>query len=103
MLETWEIMERAKVDAWVASAVQDIEGYLLSQGSPGLVGKRLALGCATLIQKSFETRGDMMNTVTITTEEYESLLADYRVLVALQNAGVDNWEGYDFAMGELDD
>jgi hypothetical protein len=39
--------------------------------------------------------------VTITTEEYESLLADSRMLVALQNAGVDNWEGYEFAMEDI--
>ena len=36
-------------------------------------------------------------TVTITKEEYESLLQDRKWLEALEGAGVDNWEGYDFA------
>ena len=44
-----------------------------------------------------------MSRVTIPTEEYEALLADSRLLVALQNAGVDNWEGYEFAMEALDE
>jgi len=36
-------------------------------------------------------------TVTISKEEYESLLEDRKWLQALEGAGVDNWEGYDFA------
>jgi len=40
-------------------------------------------------------------TVTITVDEYERLLEDSRILLALQGAGVDNWEGYDYAMAEL--
>jgi len=43
-----------------------------------------------------------MSKVTITTEEYEALLADSKLLQALQNAGVDNWEGYEFAREEMD-
>ena len=43
-----------------------------------------------------------MSSVTIPTKEYEALLADSRMLVALQNAGVDNWEGYEFAMKVFD-
>ncbi len=39
-----------------------------------------------------------MDEVTITREQYETLLHDSRVLQALQAGGVDNWEGYDFAM-----
>lgn len=35
--------------------------------------------------------------VTITKKEYESLKEDSKWLEALQRAGVDNWEGYDFA------
>jgi hypothetical protein len=35
--------------------------------------------------------------ITITKKEYESLLEDAKWLRALENAGVDNWEGYDFA------
>ena len=36
-------------------------------------------------------------TVTITKQEYESLLQDRKWLEALEGAGVDNWEGYDYA------
>lgn len=36
-------------------------------------------------------------TITILVEEYESLQEDSKFLTALENAGVDNWEGYDFA------
>lgn len=37
-------------------------------------------------------------TVTIATEEYEELLDASDKLAALQDAGVDNWEGYAEAM-----
>jgi hypothetical protein len=40
----------------------------------------------------------MKETVTISKEEYESLLEDSNKLLALEGAGVDNWEGYDEAM-----
>lgn len=41
---------------------------------------------------------DPADTVTISREEYESLLEDARFLGALEGAGVDNWDGYDFAL-----
>ena len=34
-----------------------------------------------------------METVTITQQEHDSLLKDRRWLYALEDAGVDNWEG----------
>ena len=37
-------------------------------------------------------------TVTISKEEYESLLEDQHMLQCLQAAGVDNWDGYDLAI-----
>ena len=40
----------------------------------------------------------MKETVTISKEEYESLLEDSDKLLALEGAGVDNWSGYDEAM-----
>ncbi len=40
----------------------------------------------------------MENKVTITTEEYDRLLEAENKLDALEVAGVDNWEGYEFAM-----
>ena len=36
-------------------------------------------------------------TVTLTKAEYDELLEDSAFLLDLQGAGVDNWEGYDFA------
>lgn len=39
----------------------------------------------------------MTETVTITKEEYQSLLDDQLWLNCLENAGVDNWSGYDYA------
>ncbi|MEX3935066.1 hypothetical protein AB4Y32_25290 [Paraburkholderia phymatum] len=39
----------------------------------------------------------MSDTVTISREEYEELKAAQSWLDALESAGVDNWEGIDFA------
>lgn len=39
----------------------------------------------------------MTDTVTISREEYEDLLRDSAFLQALEDAGVDNWSGYDNA------
>lgn len=36
--------------------------------------------------------------VYISKERYKELLNSEKKLVALENAGVDNWEGYDYAM-----
>lgn len=36
--------------------------------------------------------------VTITEEQYNKLVEDSEMLQKLIGAGVDNWEGYDFAM-----
>lgn len=44
----------------------------------------------------------MSKIVQITKEEYEELLAYRRKLWALEGAGVDNWEGYDYAMESLE-
>ena len=35
--------------------------------------------------------------VTITKQAYDSLLEDQDWLTCLENAGVDNWSGYDYA------
>ena len=40
----------------------------------------------------------MPETVTISHEEYEELIDDAEFLQALRMAGVDNWEGYDYAI-----
>jgi len=39
----------------------------------------------------------MNETVTIPKSEYESLLEDSKWLQCLEGAGVDNWDGYDYA------
>lgn len=39
----------------------------------------------------------MEETITITKAEYDSLKEDENLLLALQSAGVDNWEGYSYA------
>ena len=36
-------------------------------------------------------------TITITKKEYKKLKANSRWLSCLEAAGVDNWEGYDYA------
>lgn len=38
------------------------------------------------------------DTVTISKEEYEELLADRKILKVLRAAGVDNWEGWDYSL-----
>ena len=44
-----------------------------------------------------------MNKVIILQDEYEALLKAQRKLIALERAGVDNWEWYDDAMEALED
>lgn len=41
----------------------------------------------------------MSNTVTISKKEYRDLLIDSALLARLEAAGVDNWEGWDYARG----
>jgi hypothetical protein len=41
--------------------------------------------------------------VTIPKSEYDELLHDSKKLNALESAGVDNWEGYDFAMEAMEE
>ena len=44
---------------------------------------------------------DENKTVTITLREYQELRRDSAMLEALNNAGVDNWSGYDDALEEF--
>lgn len=41
------------------------------------------------------------DTITISKEEYNELIDDQNLLNALRSAGVDNWEGYDYALEAL--
>ncbi len=43
----------------------------------------------------------MEKNIEITEKEYEDLLKDQAILRALYGAGVDNWEGYEDALGDL--
>lgn len=45
----------------------------------------------------------MEETVTISKKEYEELLEDQLLLQCLQGAGVDNWEGYDYALEMMEE
>lgn len=44
---------------------------------------------------------DPTDTVTIPRAEYDQLVEDARFLACLQNAGVDNWDGFGFACEEF--
>lgn len=39
-----------------------------------------------------------MDNIELTLERYTELLNSHAMLIALEDAGVDNWEGYDEAM-----
>lgn len=41
-------------------------------------------------------------TITISRREYDSLIEDRKLLNALKAAGVDKWDGYDFAIKFLE-
>lgn len=41
--------------------------------------------------------------ITLTENEYASLLDDRMFLYALRSAGVDNWDGYDYALELYDE
>lgn len=43
------------------------------------------------------------NEVVLTKEEYDELIADRDFLDALRGAGVDSWEGYDYALELLEE
>lgn len=45
----------------------------------------------------------MKDTITISKEEYEELVEAKSTLDALICAGVDNWEGYGYAMSMLEE
>ena len=40
-------------------------------------------------------------TITISKSEYEQLVSDSNFLTCLRGAGVDNWDGYDFAVEDF--
>ena len=44
-----------------------------------------------------DDKAQNLDLVTITREEYEQLVSCAKWLACLENAGVDNWSGYDYA------
>lgn len=42
-------------------------------------------------------------TVTIDIERYDELISAECMLEALERAGVDNWEGYELALDDIDE
>jgi hypothetical protein len=50
-----------------------------------------------------ETFTDTEQMFTITKKEYEYLLNRDRLLNCLERAGVDNWDGWDFAIDEYNE
>lgn len=48
------------------------------------------------------TDGTVTSTVTIDVSEYDELKRASKKLEALEAAGVDNWQGYDYAMEILE-
>lgn len=62
------------------------------------------MGWATLLMEESvhinNKRRIAMEMITITKSEYDSLIDDAHKLQCLEGAGVDNWDGYDFAMEE---
>ena len=45
---------------------------------------------------------EVEKTITISVEEYSGLIERDELLCALESAGVENWDGYDFALEILD-
>lgn len=41
---------------------------------------------------------DLPDVVIVSKSDYNGLIQDQNVLRALEGAGVDNWDGYDYAM-----
>jgi hypothetical protein len=51
-----------------------------------------------LLKLGLQWVNNMELNITISKKEYEELLEDQKLLRCLQDAGVDNWSGYDYAM-----
>lgn len=45
--------------------------------------------------------GEPVKMVSIPADEYEEMQRDLAFLNCLQNAGVDNWDGYEFAQEDF--
>lgn len=77
----------------------DCSGGILTKEMPDKAAKKVE---NTYQQPDVEFKF-MANTITITMERYKELLEAESTLIALQDAGVDNWEWYGDAMSNVND
>lgn len=63
----------------------------------------ILVGSYNCFSYSMEIKEKVMEEVTISKEEYEALKQADAFLDALKEAGVDNWDGYDYALDILNE
>lgn len=51
----------------------------------------------------YDLNKEVKDAITISQERYNELIKDSDFLYALRAAGVDNWDGYDFAIDILNE
>lgn len=78
-------------------AKQAAEG-VIARKQAGIVLEPVAAPAPTVQQQASAA---VPKAVTISSVEYEGLLKSKAMLIALENAGVDNWSGYSFALSLL--
>lgn len=66
-------------------------------------GSEHPVGCAITAIKKIENLVNLDNVVCIDKAVYNELQNRELKLIALDHCGVDNWEGFDFAMEYLDE
>lgn len=54
----------------------------------------------TEIERRMAGGQELMPLVTVKKKVYDELIENQKIFIALQNAGVDNWDGYEVAMDE---
>lgn len=52
--------------------------------------------------EKFKILSDDGPSVTISKDDYNFLIREWSLLNALRNCGVDNWEGFELALDDLD-
>jgi len=66
--------------------------------------EKMARALAESLEKLYQNiKGEQKMDIAIPRERYESLIKSEATLNALENAGVDNWSGYGFAMELLEE
>lgn len=95
--ETEELAAKRKAEAVELEAKQAAEG-VIEHKQADVVVEPIAASAPTVQQQASAA---VPKTVTISSVEYEGLLQSKAMLIALENAGVDNWSGYSFALSLL--